>query len=179
MVAEDLAKGAFDEVAQPGDDHHVEASAGLEMLVDILEKEIVVFIAGLRGQVGDCQGERLFIDVFESVAELYGDVADVVQGCIFCGIFDRDKILVDQQALSLRGQPGDCQAQRAVAAAEVNRPVILSDIEIVEQQARTLVDAAGRKQSPGSVKAQMLPLERVAEVDLFAQLGNFFLIQGQ
>ncbi len=55
VIAEDLGKGAFDEIAQTGNYHHVEASARLEVLVDILEEEIVVFVVGFCRQVGDRQ----------------------------------------------------------------------------------------------------------------------------
>ena len=179
MVAEDLGKRAFDEIAQPGNYNHVEAPARLEMVIDVLEEEVVVLIAGFGRQVGDCQSERLLANMFESVTELYRDVADVVQGGVFCCILDGNKILVDQQTLSLRRQPGDRQSQGAVTAAEVNRPVITSDIKILQQHARALIDGARGEESPGGVKQEMLSFERVAEVDLFAQLGNFILIQGQ
>ncbi len=90
--------------------------------------------------------------MFESVTELYRDVADVVQGGVFLCILDGNKVLVDQQTLSLRCQPGDRQPQGAVTAAEINRPVITPDIEIFQQHACALVDGAGRKESPGGVE---------------------------
>ena len=74
VIAESLLERTRDELAQTTDNDHVKPPAGLEALVNIVEKQIVMLFAGLGRQVRHGERESLVADVREALSGLgYGD----------------------------------------------------------------------------------------------------------
>ena len=87
------------------------------------------FLSYLRRDIGSNQIEaQRSINVIKAIAEHGPGIIDPVLFDIFLAVFNGDEILVHQQGLTLRGEPGEGDADRPVPSSisrGENRPQVL------------------------------------------------------
>ena len=99
-----------------------------------------------------------------------GVVYAVMQAISF-GIVDGDEILVDHQGMSLRRGARHAQAENAVSATEVEAIGVGFEFEVIEQQARSIIYGARRKQAPGGIELESAEIDEQVLADLLVVFG--------
>ena len=113
--------------------------------------------------------------LIKAVAEQGARVAEPIAASVAPGEVHGNEVLVDHQRLSLGRQDGKGDTDGTVAATQSRQSAGRADLDLLEQQAGSLVDRPRGKQPPGALEAQRPAGDLGCEVDGIAQAVHLFL----
>ena len=171
-VAEDQLEAARDITAQAVDDDQRQRAALDQMIVRLEQDFVERVVAGLRGQVGGDQVEGALADIAQSRAEQGAGVGQVVGGDVGAGRFNGAEVAVDQRDAGVGPAGGEGEADRTVAAAEIEHALLGGNgIQLSQEQRGAAVDGARGEEPVARLEAQRASAGVVFNLRLARQLA--------
>jgi hypothetical protein len=164
---------AFHVVLEAGDGDDVEAAARCEVGVGVMQEDGKEFRADFGRNVRD---DKVKFEIgrygIEAVGEVGLGVGEVVESGVLAGVVNGYKVFVDQVNVALGCEFGESEAERPIAAAEVEDGGVGGDIDVIEEERGAFVDLLGAKEAPSGMEGEIMAAQPGGEGDVLFELRD-------